>query len=93
MHRGDEVRVVDWQLFRYARPTTDLAYFFGSSLTPDFRAKHVDRLLKYYHLNLSKCLISLGYTEDTYPFNALMRDFEECYIYGIGMSVMHSTVC
>ncbi len=86
-----DVRVVDWQLVRIARPVLDLAYFFGSSLSLDFRREHVDDLLKYYHLALTKCLDKLGHAFD-YTFDAFEQEFRACFIYGTDLAMLHSQV-
>lgn len=90
--RNDEIRVVDLQMVRRARPTIDLAYFFASSLSPEFRENHLQELLKYYHLSLTKCLVNLGYDEDLYTFDSFKGNFEECYIYGVGYGTIHAQV-
>lgn len=48
-----ELRLLDWQITRYASPATDLAYLMFCSTTKELRDIHYDNFLKFYHENLS----------------------------------------
>ena len=87
-----DIKVVDLQLSRRARPSIDLAYCFASSLTPEMREKHTDELLEFYHKELVKFLLKLGYTEDLYPFKQLKEDYVECFTFAFVLAVMHAQV-
>ena len=88
----EDVRTLDLQLSRLARPSIDLAYFFGSSLSPQLRHEEGDRLMKLYHTTLVKKLVGLGYPEDLYTFQDLKDDYKECLPFKHIMSIMHAMV-
>lgn len=52
-----EVRLIDWQLMRYASPVTDLAYFLFSCTTRAFRRQHFQPMLELYYEELRQQLI------------------------------------
>lgn len=43
------IAVLDWQGVTYARGTLDVAYFLGTSLTPEDRRAHERDLVSHYH--------------------------------------------
>ncbi|XP_034671202.1 uncharacterized protein LOC117903357 [Drosophila subobscura] len=55
-----DLRLIDWQLMRYASPVTDLAYFLFTCTTRAFRQKHLQELLDEYHRQLGQQLTRLG---------------------------------
>ncbi|ALC49699.1 CG2004 [Drosophila busckii] len=59
-----EVRLVDWQLMRYASPITDLVYFLFCCTTRDFRQQHYQQMLQLYYAELSQQLVRLGVQAD-----------------------------
>ncbi len=88
-----DIRILDFQLVRRARPTVDLAYFLASSLIPETRRRHLDNLLSDYYRTLADSLNSLGYDAgELYPYTSLKTDFKECYIFGIVSGLMHAQV-
>ncbi|XP_033170218.1 uncharacterized protein LOC117147445 [Drosophila mauritiana] len=60
--RGDleDVRLIDWQLMRYASPVTDLAYFLFTCTSRRFRQRHLESMLDDYYEELGQQLIRLG---------------------------------
>ncbi|KAH8385203.1 hypothetical protein KR200_005719 [Drosophila serrata] len=52
-----DVRLIDWQLMRYASPITDLAYFLFTCTSRDFRQRHLNQVLKDYYEELGQHLI------------------------------------
>ena len=86
-----EVRTIDLQLSRVARPSVDLAYFFGSSLSPKTREESKEKLMRRYHDIFTEKLVGLGYAEDLYTLDDLKADYEECLPFQYTMSVMHET--
>ena len=87
-----EVRTIDLQLSRVARPSVDLAYFFGSSLSPKTREESKEKLMRRYHDIFTEKLVGLGYAEDLYTLDDLKADYEECLPFQYTMSVMHAMV-
>nr|XP_017035199.1 uncharacterized protein LOC108083784 [Drosophila kikkawai] len=63
--RGEEgelkdVRLIDWQLMRYASPITDLAYFLFTCTSRGFRQRQLNQVLEEYYLELGQHLRRLG---------------------------------
>ncbi len=92
---GDKVILVDLQLVRYSTPALDLAYFLGSSTSPEYREKELDKLLEHYHSCLTGHLKrhfgpEAGST--VYPFDAFAKDFKECFIWAWCVSGTHCQV-
>ncbi|XP_017098704.2 uncharacterized protein pkm [Drosophila bipectinata] len=50
--RVEDVRLIDWQLMRYASPVTDLAYFIFTCTSRRFRQEHLPNILEDYYLEL-----------------------------------------
>ncbi len=85
--------MLDLQLSQLGRPAVDLAYFFGSSVGNDFGAEDIGGLLESYHSVLAKKLEVLGHPpEEVYSLEALKRDFEECSVWWMTVSILHATV-
>lgn len=61
---GDRVAVVDWQTLGVGLAGRDLAYFTGTSLEPDLRARAEHDLVGEYHRALSEHGVT-GYDEST----------------------------
>jgi hypothetical protein len=74
------------------RPAADCSFFLGSSVAPELRKEHLQDLLKFYHLNLTKGLIKFGYKEDMYTIGDFKKDFEECFVFGLGFGVVLAQV-
>lgn len=73
------VKVIDYQLSRYASPAIDLSFFFYSCTSQELREMHYDELLKVYHNNLSELLKDLGSDPtELFPFEALQVFFTIC---------------
>ena len=84
-------KMLDFQVVRRARPAIDLAYFFCSSTTTEFRKRHLDELLRFYYDLLNAELTRLGHdAESVFPFSRLISDFDECFIFGYGKGQMHA---
>lgn len=81
--------LLDLQLMRRSRPAVDLVYFFGSSTYFQFRAKHMEELLKYYHGCLSNELEAFGYSKSTHTYQQLNQDFDDCWPFGFVIAIMH----
>jgi len=53
----EDVRLIDWQLMRYASPVTDLAYFLFTCTSRRFRQRHLENMLEDYYEELGLQLI------------------------------------
>nr|XP_016930809.2 uncharacterized protein LOC108010454 [Drosophila suzukii] len=56
----EDVRLIDWQLMRYASPVTDLAYFLFTCTSRDFRQRYLKNMLEEYYEELGLHLNRLG---------------------------------
>jgi len=83
--------VIDFQLCRRARPVIDLAYFFNTSTTPEFRRLYRAERLNFYYSSLSESLRKLGYDPDkVYPRQKFEDDFYECEPFGFQIGRFHT---
>jgi signal recognition particle subunit SEC65 len=88
-----ELSVIDFQLCRRARPVLDLAYFFNTSSSPEFRRLYRAERLNYYYSLLADALKKLGYSPDeVYPKQTFEDDFYECEPFGFQIGRLHSMV-
>lgn len=85
-----EIKCVDFQLCRWSNPTIDLSYFFGSSTSPEFRTAHLGEMLRLYHDRLTENLARFGYGPEVYGFDQLEKDFQERFVIGFVMGIIHS---
>lgn len=51
-----DLRLLDWQIARYASPVTDIVYYIFSCTTKPLRDKYYDHMLQTYHTSLSEML-------------------------------------
>ncbi|XP_062537181.1 uncharacterized protein LOC134205682 isoform X2 [Armigeres subalbatus] len=84
-----DIRLLDWQISRYASPVLDLMYFIFTASTKAFRDKHYKTLLDIYHQSLSSFLIRLGSDpEKLFPRTALDEQLQKFGRFGLLMAVM-----
>uniref|UniRef100_A0A336M4I1 CSON012053 protein n=1 Tax=Culicoides sonorensis TaxID=179676 RepID=A0A336M4I1_CULSO len=82
------VKMIDFQLARFASPATDISFFIYSCTTQDLREKHYDDLLKSYHMSLADQLKVYGLNVgDVFPYQALLEELKERACFGIGMGI------
>ncbi|KAG5867002.1 hypothetical protein JTB14_015334, partial [Gonioctena quinquepunctata] len=65
-------KFVDFQIYKYASPASDLLFFLFTSVQQQVLEEHFDTLIKFYHTEFLKILHDLGC--DTTPFR--MEHFE-----------------
>jgi hypothetical protein len=89
-----DVIMVDLQKAKLGRPGIELAYFFCSSTSPKQRKDHLNDLLRFYYDEFYKQLTLLGDGCETncFTFEEILKDFNECYPYGMIMGCMHAQV-
>lgn len=51
-----DVRLIDWQISRYASPVTDILYYIFGCVGTELRTSHYDIFLRAYHDSLSSYL-------------------------------------
>ncbi|KAH8235735.1 hypothetical protein KR032_006151 [Drosophila birchii] len=64
-----DVRLIDWQLMRYASPITDLAYFLFTCTSRGFRQMHLNQVLQEYYEELGQHLSRL----EVFPFPGIIH--------------------
>ena len=75
------VSAIDWQTLSLALPARDLAYFLGTSLSPQQRRTHESALVADYH----QALVSYGVTD--YDLDACWDDYRFAMVQGPLVSV------
>lgn len=84
-----DIRLLDWQICRYASPVLDLMYFIFTASTKAFRDQHYETLLDIYHQSLSGFLRRLGSDpEKLFPRKALDEQLQRFGRFGLLMAVM-----
>ncbi|XP_030382077.1 uncharacterized protein LOC115629698 [Scaptodrosophila lebanonensis] len=83
------VRLIDWQLMRYASPVTDLAYFFFTCTTHEFRVQHFERMLDVYYEELTLHLTRLGANgSELFPRREFEAQLHEKFAVGLLLAMM-----
>ncbi|XP_069701078.1 uncharacterized protein [Periplaneta americana] len=86
MFRDEEprsLRIVDFQWAHFSSPALDLHYFIDSSLSPEVRDKHRDRLFEEYHSSLSTSLRALGYTKTPVTLQDIHDEYARKSTFGL----------
>ncbi|XP_068159831.1 uncharacterized protein pkm [Drosophila tropicalis] len=84
-----DVRLIDWQLMRYASPITDLAYFFFSCTSRDFRRKYYKSMLETYYTEMAQQLTRLGESADElFPLQAFNEQLQSKCAVGLLLAMM-----
>ncbi|KAK7794870.1 hypothetical protein R5R35_013587 [Gryllus longicercus] len=75
--RPESVRLIDYQILRYAPPATDIVVFLFTTTNREFRKRHVNNLLKVYYEEFSWELQNNGLSaNELLSFEELQRSFE-----------------
>uniref|UniRef100_A0A336LPX7 CSON000643 protein n=1 Tax=Culicoides sonorensis TaxID=179676 RepID=A0A336LPX7_CULSO len=83
-----DVKMIDFQLARFASPALDISFFIYSCTTQDLRVTHYDDLLKAYHDALADQLKVYNLdVENVFPFRALNEEMLKSACFGIGMGI------
>ncbi|XP_055615685.1 uncharacterized protein LOC129761880 isoform X2 [Toxorhynchites rutilus septentrionalis] len=84
-----DIRLLDWQICRYASPVLDLMYFIFTASTKEFRELHYEHLLDLYYESLADFLRRLGSDpEKLFPRKALDEQLQRFGRFGLMMAVM-----
>lgn len=84
-----DIRLLDWQICRYASPVLDLMYFIFTASTKTFRDRHYEDLLNLYHDTLSDFLRRLGSDpEQMFPRTAFDDQLVRFGRFGLLMATM-----
>jgi Ecdysteroid kinase-like family len=83
------IRLLDFQLCRYAAPVNDLLYFIFTSTNEELRAEHYDDLLKIYHTTLTTFLTRLGSdAPNIYRWTDFQDQLRKFGRFGLVMAIM-----
>jgi hypothetical protein len=89
------LRFIDFQLTRYANPSTDLQYCIHMSTSREFREKHTDTALETYYEEFRAVLgrfqgVKLEQWEgvEGWTLEKLKEEYNQCYMYGFLVSVI-----
>lgn len=84
-----DIRIIDWQMSRYASPVLDLSYFLSICTDDKLRAEHYNELLEIYYESLCKYLKQLGGDpERQYPREIYEKQWREYGRFGLLMGFM-----
>nr|CAH7720366.1 unnamed protein product [Callosobruchus chinensis] len=87
-----EVKIVDFQVYTYDTPATDLIFFLCGSVSLDVLEKHFDELLRYYHDNFVDTLKKLNCDTVPFTYEYLMDEIGGCMDREFGHCVIFTTV-
>ncbi|XP_053670921.1 uncharacterized protein LOC128721219 [Anopheles nili] len=83
------IKLIDWQLSRYASPVLDLVYFIFNCTDEELRSHGYHRLLSIYYNSLGAHLRNLGGdVERQFPRSAFREQLKQFGRYGLLMSMM-----
>ena len=71
----EQVLLLDFQLSGVTSPGNDLVYFLLTSTTPEFRAEHLDSVLKGYFENLHRVVSESGIINFSYSMSQFLDDY------------------
>jgi len=82
------LKLIDFQLTRFASPALDISFFIYSCTDQDLREKHYEDLLKAYHASLSGLVKSFGSDpNEVFPYSALIDEMKRSARFGVGMGI------
>lgn len=81
---GLEVRILDYQVFRYGNPSLDISNFLCICVHADVLSAHFDELLTHYHTRLTDTLTALQAPLVSHPSLAALRaDYARFGLWGL----------
>ncbi|XP_020280808.1 uncharacterized protein LOC109853286 [Pseudomyrmex gracilis] len=81
-----DVRLLDFQIARYASPAIDILHILFTCCEPKTRKKYYDQLIRDYYDSLSEYLKSFGYDPDNlFPYDVLSQHLKKFSKYGAGI--------
>jgi thiamine kinase-like enzyme len=83
-----DVKLIDFQICRYAPPSRDLLYCLNASASANFRNKHERQILKFYHDAFSKSCSDLG-KDCLMSWDELYSDYDGARVFGLVMSLVY----
>lgn len=84
----EHVKIIDFQLARYASPAVDLSFFTYSCTDNKMRTQYYDSMLKIYHEAAADLIKDLGSDPDkVFPYEGLLNEMKEVGKFGCGMGI------
>ncbi|GJQ83335.1 hypothetical protein Trydic_g18121 [Trypoxylus dichotomus] len=81
-----DMKLVDWQMIRFASPVYDLSYYFYPIASPEV-LNNLQHYLQVYHEELSRQIEKLGNDPKIlYPYEDFAKEWQEHSKYGFAMS-------
>ncbi|XP_049787987.1 uncharacterized protein LOC126191227 [Schistocerca cancellata] len=83
-----DLRIIDFQMSRWANPVCDLSFFLYSSTSKEVRDSNISNLLKTYHHSLSEMIQDLGSDPQVvYPYEIFEAEVKQFSAFGFIMSL------
>ncbi|CAL4125554.1 unnamed protein product, partial [Meganyctiphanes norvegica] len=79
---SDDLVLIDWQLAHWNTSVEDLHYFLSSATSPEFRKKHLDELLHYYHSTFMEVTTELDVPVPFWTYKQFKKEYDRLAEYG-----------
>ncbi|KAG5670233.1 hypothetical protein PVAND_000510 [Polypedilum vanderplanki] len=84
-----DIRLIDFQILRYAPPVTDIIYYLFTSVTKELRKKYYQEFLDVYYTTLSNFIERLGSDpKKLFPREMFDEQLKKFGRYGLFMAVI-----
>ncbi|XP_072393451.1 uncharacterized protein [Diabrotica undecimpunctata] len=84
-------KLVDFQVYNYGSPASDILFFFLTSLQGYVIKEHLDELIKHYHEHFVKCLQEFGCDTKLYTLESLLEELRLHSKFEYGHAVLYTT--
>lgn len=86
--KAERVKMIDFQLGRFASPAIDVSIFVYSCTDQALREQHYDELLRVYHESACELIGALGSdARRVFPWWALEEELRQVARYGVGFAM------
>ncbi|XP_035779548.1 uncharacterized protein LOC118459870 isoform X1 [Anopheles albimanus] len=87
-HQDSSVRIIDFQMVRYASPVLDIILFVYTCTDQELRKTHYDALLQAYHMSCCELLHELGSNPAVvFPRTELVNELEQFGRFGCAVAM------
>ncbi|XP_028154596.2 uncharacterized protein LOC114348171 [Diabrotica virgifera virgifera] len=84
-------KLVDFQVYSYGSPASDVLFFLLTSLQGYVIKEHLDELIKHYHDHFVKCLQEFGCDTELYTLENLLEELRIHSKFEYGHAVLYTT--
>jgi len=81
-----DIKLIDFQICRYAHPSRDLLYFIYMCTTFEFRQKHEQEILQFYLANFNANLLKLS-KDVSLTWDEFYAEYEKSRFFGLIMAL------